>query len=174
MSRTNKARWLGIVERHGEAVASLKQAGDCILVMRGYPRNLLLKCPDGCGEIITINLDPASGPSWKLYQSGGHNSLYPSVDLTSGCRSHFILWRDNFLWCDYSRNERQINVDEDLIVAVEHKLQNAALHFSEIAEQLGELPWEVLWGCRKLVRLGLASEKRIGYFSKTKKKLWSL
>jgi Family of unknown function (DUF6527) len=41
---------------------------------------------------LSINLDPRSGPTWRLYQRRGRWSLFPSIDKTSGCRRHFILW----------------------------------------------------------------------------------
>lgn len=164
MKRVRKINWLGIVERHGNGLELLKQSGDCVLVERGYPRNLLFKCPDSCGEVITINLDPASGPAWKYYERNGVRTLYPSVALITGCESHFILWRDQILWCDGDRYRGDISVDKALIAAVRNQLRTTQSHFSEIASQLGELPWEVLWACRELVRAGYAKEPKFGYF----------
>jgi hypothetical protein len=166
MSRAGNIKWLGVVSRHGEAVSSLKKSGDCLLVDRGYPRNLLFKCPDGCGEIITVNLDPASGPAWKYYCRDGLHTLYPSVVLTTGCKSHFILYRDKIMWCDYDRNPKKGLVDDGLLITVNGNLTKKPLHYAVLAEQLGELPWDIFWACRELVRMGHAQELQIGLFSK--------
>jgi len=164
MSRVSKIKWLGIVERHGNGLELIKEAGDCVLVERGYPRSFLFKCPDGCGDVITINLDPASGPAWKFYVRNGLRTLYPSVALTTGCQSHFILWRDDILFCEGEGYRGNIAIDKALLATAYNGLQQTQLHFSELALQIGELPWEVLWACRELVRTGHAKEIRIGYF----------
>src|SRR5580658_7577622 len=83
---------LGTAAYHGEAAERLKTPGDCVIVGRGgVTRQLVMKCPDGCGEIVSVNLDRRSGPAWRLYDRGGTFSLFPSIDKPSGCQSHFIL-----------------------------------------------------------------------------------
>src|SRR5205823_167273 len=84
---------LGVVARYSEAAPLLQKPGDCAVVEReGVRRQIVIACPDGCGETLSINLDPRSGAAWRLYQRRGRWSLFPSIDKTAGCRSHFILW----------------------------------------------------------------------------------
>jgi uncharacterized protein DUF6527 len=60
----------------------------------GRYKRLVFTCPSGCGELLSINLDPRQEPSWRLTIDGtGKPSLYPSVWRTSGCQAHFILRR---------------------------------------------------------------------------------
>lgn len=47
-----------------------------------------MKCPCGCGDLLTINLIPGTHPGWKVV---GENSLIPSINRTIGCRSHFTI-----------------------------------------------------------------------------------
>lgn len=76
------------------------QAKDAIVVVnRDRPRWLKLRCPDGCGELLSINLDPLAGRSWKLLVRTGKVSLFPSVWRDTGCESHFILWNNRVFFC---------------------------------------------------------------------------
>jgi hypothetical protein len=59
-----------------------------------------MRCPDGCGETLVVNLDPRAGKAWKLDMRTGKATLYPSVWRDGGCGSHFIVWRGDVLWCD--------------------------------------------------------------------------
>src|SRR5689334_12734059 len=69
------------------------EAADCLAVVtRGVPRLLLMRCPCGCAELVTLNLDPRSGPSWKITQRKGRISLSPSVWRESACNAHYFLW----------------------------------------------------------------------------------
>ena len=56
------------------------------------PKWLLMNCPCGCNEVLRVNLSPAMRLAWRVnFLSSEVLSLYPSVDLESGCRAHFIL-----------------------------------------------------------------------------------
>ena len=46
-----------------------------------------LKCPCGCGDVLTLNLIPDTHPGWTI--SG--NSIKPSINRIIGCRSHFTI-----------------------------------------------------------------------------------
>jgi hypothetical protein len=99
--RPTTFKMLGIVARYSEAATLLKKPGDCAVVERkGTLRQIVISCPDGCGETLSINLDPRSGAAWRLYQRRGRWSLFPSIDRTSGCRSHFLLWGGHIAWRD--------------------------------------------------------------------------
>ena len=75
-----------------EAV-SLMQPGVVVLIGPGSaPKRIQFLCPCGCKEHVSVNLNPASGPRWRLRIMGGQRiSLWPSVQRQSGCRSHFVV-----------------------------------------------------------------------------------
>jgi hypothetical protein len=163
--RTTKAlRFLGKVSTRGEGAGHLNSPGDAVLVERGRPRLLLLSCPCGCGEPLPINLDPRSGPAWRLYTGRGKGlTLFPSVWRESGCNSHFIIWRDKILLFGRNEDEFDDSVQDERGLpppeVVRQRLPITGLvSFSEIAEVLDAVPWDVLRVCHSLVRRGLARE----------------
>lgn len=168
-------RFKGTVSTRGEASVHLESPGDAVLIERGRPRLLLLSCPCGCGEAFPINLDSRAGPAWRLYGQGPTGlSLFPSVWRESGCMSHFVIWRDRIFL--FSRDDDDLDTspqaDEiaQLIDSVrEHLPETELLSFSEIAENLNAVPWDVLIACRRLVRMGIAREgkrKQRGWFGR--------
>jgi hypothetical protein len=140
--------------------------GDAVLIERGRPRWLLLSCPCGCGEEFPINLDPRAGPAWRLYLNRNAGlSLFPSVWRESGCRSHYIIWRNKiFLFGNYEddfENSEQPDETGSLIDGVRDRLPvKTLISYTEIADALNAVPWDVLLLCRRLVRLGIAQEGR--------------
>jgi len=164
MMSTRVLRFCGTVASRGAASAQLKSAGDAVLVERGRPRLLLLSCPCGCGEEFPINLDERAGPAWRLYRSAHAGiSLFPSVWRESGCRSHYIIWRNTILL--FGQNEEEFDTvtqGDELVVlseAVLGRLSAAGLTpFADLAVSLNAVPWDVLVVCRRLVRAGLARE----------------
>jgi hypothetical protein len=146
----------GLVGHRHEAEDRLGTPGQAVVVHRGVDRSLTMVCPDGCGEMLTINLDRRAGAAWKLYLEGRTLSLYPSVWRSTGCRSHFIVWRSSIYWCD--RGDELHPVDEELEERVASTLSAALEAFPAIAERLGAVPWAVLSACRRLQRRGLADE----------------
>jgi|ERR1700733_9683213 len=160
---TGRLQFRGTVATRGEASAHLKEPGDAVLIERGRPRLFLLSCPCGCMEEFPINLDPRAGPAWRLYRSGHSNlSIFPSVWRTSGCRSHFIIWRGKILLFG-SEDEFEPTVQEDEIARLNslvlERLPNVGvIPFSDVADAINAVPWDVLTVCRQLVRKGLARE----------------
>src|SRR4051812_28267917 len=67
--------------------------GTMILVMPGdRPKSLKFLCPCGCGAVVSINLMPQAGKAWRArFDSGRGLSLFPSIWLDVGCKSHFIV-----------------------------------------------------------------------------------
>ncbi|WP_390624703.1 DUF6527 family protein [Anthocerotibacter panamensis] len=56
-------------------------------------------CPCGCQETVNMNLVEGSYPRWHLRQHGGGKvSLYPSINRTIGCRSHFWIGENVITW----------------------------------------------------------------------------
>jgi hypothetical protein len=168
-------RLRGTVSKRGEATAHLKSPGDAVLIERGRPRLLVLSCPCGCGEDFPINLDSRAGPAWRLYGNSLTGlSLFPSVWRESGCGSHFVIWRDKiFLFGRYEDDldtSPQADETAKLIEDVLERLPKPKLVlFSDVAEAMDAIPWDVLIACRRLVRMGRAREgkgKRRGWFAR--------
>ncbi len=155
-----------VVESRAEVADLLKSPGDAVLIQRGQPRWLLLKCPCGCGEEIPINLDRRAGKAWRLY--GGANTpltLFPSVWRDSGCQSHFIIWRGRILlFGGYVDDVSPSPVHPDLVLLCKRVLEGwppeGWASYVDVADQLGEIPWDVLDACRQLARSGDLVEGR--------------
>lgn len=86
-----------------EAAPSLEALQSSVLhVVRanGKDRWAMLRCPCGCGEVLTLSLQDVHQPHWRLTQSNfGHPSLYPSVWRQTGCFSHFWIKDGQVQWC---------------------------------------------------------------------------
>lgn len=156
----------GEVSTRGEANGLLRVPGDTVVVRRGHLRLFIIACPDGCGAIVPINLDPALGKAWKLYTSKRGVSLYPSVWRDSGCGSHFIVWNNGlFLFKDDSSDYHSSQVDLELAARIQLFLSRSGpISFDEIAEHLDEVPWAVLESARLLARQGQILEIKKGVF----------
>lgn len=153
-----------VSHRH-EANPFLGEPGSAVVVHRGVARSIAIACPDGCGEELTINLDPRAGPAWRYYLNDKDLSIYPSVWRDTGCKSHFIVWRSKIYWCDW--NDHLDNVNEDTINQILVALTFNLASYVSIADDLNLVPWEVLSACNKLVSLGVAergSQKLNGHF----------
>jgi len=170
-ARTLRLCWQA--EYRDEAEPHLRQPGDAALIFRGQARSLLIRCPDGCGQTLVINLDPRAGKAWRLDMRGGMPTLYPSVWRDGGCGSHFIVWRGRILWCDrYDTGNVEPAYDADLEARVLTALTPHSFRSAEdIAWELDEIPWEVSRAARRLVRQGIAEEggaAKINWFRGTK------
>jgi len=152
------------VQNRAEAAGILRSPGEGVLIERGRPRWLLLACPCGCGEEIPINLDKQAGKAWRLYRDERHGiSLYPSVWRDTHCGSHFIIWRDRILLFrdDYDGDaspERQEEIKALTAAVLERLPTSGFVSYVDVADELGEVPWDVLQVCRALVRVGRARE----------------
>ncbi|KQX22123.1 DUF6527 family protein [Variovorax sp. Root434] len=154
--RVNRLAFKAQVEQRHEANPLLKMPGDAALVHRGVLRSLVMACPDGCGELLTINLDARSGKAWRTYGSHEELSLFPSVWRQTGCKSHFILWRSKIYWCDW--DDELDTPMADVVELVRGRLSNELVPYVEIADALQLVPWAVLSACYQLIRKGLAQE----------------
>lgn len=155
-NRANRLAFKAQVEQRHEANPLLKMPGDAALVHRGVLRSLVMACPDGCGELLTINLDARAGKAWRAYGSQEELSLFPSVWRETGCKSHFILWRSKIYWCDW--DDELDTPMEDVIELVRGRLSNELTPYVDIADALQLVPWAVLSACHRLVREGVARE----------------
>lgn len=157
--RYRKVRYLGSTASQGEALARLSSPADIVLVERGVPRSAVMRCPDGCGELLTINLDRRTGKAWRFYDRDNGVSLYPSVWRTTGCRSHFIIWEGGIYWNDGRDGFRRPLEYERLTDAVLRLLSFDRFTSPEsIADDLEEVPWAIASVCRKLKLDGQAEE----------------
>lgn len=174
MTKAVRIRDRGSVTHRHAADGLLEHAGDFVLVHRYSPRSFVMKCPDGCGDILTINLDPRTDKAWRFYRKRNQVSLFPSIWRETGCRSHFIIWNHAILWCDTAAEDAEVGVEEEI------QLRDRVLglctkewqHFTKLAERLEEIPWDVVRACRYLVRwLDLLEEgagRLSGYFKLSK------
>ncbi len=161
-SKQRHSRLKGIVPSHAEAVAIITEPGDLAFVKRDALRSMVMRCPDGCGEAITINLDPRTDKAWRVYNSPKGITLFPSVWRDTGCKSHFILWNDTLYWMDGFGEEVDGQTTEatldDRVWAV--LSPSELIDFVAIADQLGEIPWAVQESCRRLAKAGRALRGR--------------
>ena len=152
-----------------EARSLLQKPGEAVLIVRGKPRNLALRCPCGCGDFLIINLDPQAGKAWRAYNRKRGLSLYPSIWRETGCESHFIISQNDIWWCDWEEDYNASDFDSQLQQTIlPHLCTEKFVPFEEIAAEIDEVPWLVLVACRELVRRGLAREgegKERGSFS---------
>lgn len=154
--RTNRLAFKAQVEQRHEANPLLKSPGDAAFVHRGVLRSLVMACPDGCGELLTINLDARAGKAWRAYGSHEELSLFPSVWRETGCKSHFILWLSRIYWCDWG--DELDTPMEDVVEQVRGRLSTDLVSYVEMADALQLVPWAVLSACHRLVREGAAEE----------------
>jgi hypothetical protein len=142
------------IERVGEAQSILDEPGQAVLVNRGYLRSIVFACPDGCGELLTINLDPKAGKAWRLYKTKHGITLFPSVWRDNGCESHFVVWSDKIIWFGSDGDYSQSSIYASN-VELESKITNVLSHglrsYLDIADEIDEIPWDVLYSCTNLV-----------------------
>lgn len=141
------------MHRHGADVL-LERPGDFVLVNRGVLRSFVMACPDGCGDTLTINLDPRSDKAWRFYRKRNQISVFPSVWRDTGCKSHFIIWNHTIVWCDSDVGSSDVVIEEEaqLGTRVLPLCTQEWQHYTQLAEQLGEVPWDINRVCRTLSR----------------------
>ena len=150
--RSRRLNLLGQAENHGDAITRVTKPGDAFIVFRGLPRSLILMCPCGCGDVLTLNLDRRSDKAWLLYRRKAGITLYPSVWRDSGCESHFVVWRNQITWIDdreiFEDNEEVTRLLDGVLACVP---TDRFVEPEWIAEKLGADPWDVVHSCRRLV-----------------------
>jgi hypothetical protein len=175
MMRDRKLKLKRVVQSRAEAAGLLESAGDAVLIERGRPRWLLMACPCGCREEIPINLDARSGPAWRLYRNRKFGlTVFPSIWRDTGCGSHFIVWRSTIFLFGRGLEEFGSPGREAETLALSKLVRErwpmtGYVPFVDIADLLGEIPWDVLEACRYLVRTGVLIEglgKQRGMFSR--------
>ena len=153
-----------VVESRSSATGKMMSPGEAVLIERGIPRWLLIKCPCGCGEEIPINVDARAGKAWRLYRDKHLGvTLYPSVWRDTGCESHFIIWRGQIRLFGSSADDERVPIENAEVNALAERVlhvwpKDGLVPCLPIADQLGEIPWDVLEACRALVRSRLLVE----------------
>lgn len=67
---------------------------------RAHLWSVAMLCPCGCGADLHMNLVPGNYACWSVVEHEDETvSLSPSVNRTTGCRSHFFLRRGAVEWC---------------------------------------------------------------------------
>lgn len=159
-----KLELIAQAEYRDEAEPLLTDLGQSVMISRGRPRSLVMRCPDGCGETLVVNLDDRAGKAWQLDMRGEGPTLFPSVWRDGGCDSHFIVWRGRIMWCDrFSIGNVEPAYDaliEPKILSVlrADELRSAV----EIAGSIEELVWDVDRAARILARNGKALLHKVG------------
>lgn len=150
----------GNVENRAAVAGLLSNPGDGVVITRGIPRWLFIRCPCGCGEDIPVNLDARAGKAWRLYHDAKTGtSLYPSVWRDTGCGSHFILRRNQIYL--FVQDEEDFDVPfnkRDLETLAQRAIArwpaSGYVYAADAADTLGEGHWDVLDACRLLVKAG--------------------
>jgi hypothetical protein len=160
MTPARKLQLLGSAAYRDEAETMLAAPGDAALVERGILRSLIMRCPDGCGETLVVNLDPRAGKAWRLYRRREAVSIYPSVWRDGGCESHFIIWKDRILWCEpFEEGNEEPDYDPAIEPLVLDVLPvNRFIDPVTIAQQLDLIVWDAGKALRRLVARGEARE----------------
>ena len=158
MNRAKKIDLRGTVAQNNDAVAKIASPGDCVIVHRSLARSVVMVCPDGCGSVLTINVDRRCGRAWDLYLRKEQLSIFPSYWRADGCLSHFIVWRNRILWCDSLDFFEPQNISSLNSSVLARLSVSSYISYQSIANEIDEIPWDVLWSCRSLVLEGLAEE----------------
>lgn len=168
--RAKRIRDRGTITHRRDADTLMERPGDFVLVNRGVLRSFVIRCPDGCGETLTINLDARTDKAWRFYRKRNQISVFPSVWRDTGCCSHFIIWNHDIVWCDKHWEDSDVVVEDE--IELRRKVLSACTkdwqHYTQIAEKLDEVPWDVNWACSQLARrvnaLVEGRDKRQGFF----------
>lgn len=156
MPRVDRLRSVGTYEGKDEAAAALKSHGDMAVVFRGVARMLLIRCPCGCGDDLVVNLDRRAGPAWRMYARNDGVSLFPSYWRETACGSHFIVWSNQIHWCTWDHDEDFWTNSSRIQDRVFEALPTHFAPYQDVADAIGEIPWEVLQACHHLTFKGLA------------------
>ncbi|WP_417728439.1 DUF6527 family protein [Roseovarius sp.] len=66
-----------------------------------------LRCPGGCGEVITLSLNPNQRPRWGISEDfWSRPTVHPSVHQTNECGCHFWIKKGQVNWCRGGRPKR--------------------------------------------------------------------
>lgn len=154
-----KLKLQGTFQSRSDVAGLLNAPGEAALIERGRPRLLVLRCPCGCGEEYSINLDPQAGKAWRIYQRDKKLTIYPSVWRDNACEAHYIIWRDSiFVFGQKTLDDDSPDVETSSDRVLAAFGSNHWTSYVTVADSMGEIPWDVLEICRRLARNGLLVE----------------
>lgn len=83
-----------------QSIDDIKIGPNCLYIeaRNGKKRWAYMRCPCGCGELITLNLMASHKPQWVIQNKNGNVSVNPSVWKKSGCKSHFSIKDNQIEW----------------------------------------------------------------------------
>lgn len=59
-----------------------------------------LKCPGGCGQVISLSLNPNRRPRWRVSEDfWSRPTVHPSVHQKNECGCHFWIRQGRIQWC---------------------------------------------------------------------------
>lgn len=84
------------------------RSGDLVLVEdAGVKKWVCLRCPGGCGQAISLSLNPDRRPRWTFkVDFWARPSVEPSVHQRNACGCHFWIRRGRIDWCRDGRPDR--------------------------------------------------------------------
>jgi hypothetical protein len=158
-NKARRVRSMANVQHQHEALAAVERPGDIVTVVRDIPRTFVMRCPDGCGEVIILNLDRRAGPAWRLYKDKSGMTVYPSVWRDTGCESHFIVWADRIYWLDDEEPWPRSSVADEVTQELLQKLNKQTfVSVTDLADSIPEMPWTLMTECRRLAAIGILEE----------------
>lgn len=86
----------------GDGPPAVLPPRDVVLLLDGgEPWSAVMRCPCGCQQAIELPLIPEARPRWRLDRDDQDRpTLFPSVWLKDGCKSHFFLRAGKVKWVD--------------------------------------------------------------------------
>lgn len=157
-TRARRIQFKGVVESRDIATTLIHSPGDVVLIERGRPRFIVIRCPCGCGDNLFANLDRRAAAAWRFYRKRGKLTLFPSYWREDACESHFIIWSDRIFWCDWRDDEDGFwSVDGSIEEIVLNALPtNQFIKCADLSDKIDLIPWDVLQACRQLELRNLA------------------
>jgi len=95
-----------LVQRHDALPERLPDdPGTMVFVESGLVKKwACMSCPGGCGEIISLSLNPNQRPRWTvLIDFWQRPTINPSVHQQNACGCHFWIKNGQVHWCKGGR-----------------------------------------------------------------------
>lgn len=89
-----------VLEVEGDSLPGNLPPRDLVLLSDdGEAWSVAMNCPCGCGQRVELPLIREAKPRWSLTVDGKRRpTLYPSVWLREGCRSHYFIRDGKVKW----------------------------------------------------------------------------
>lgn len=88
-----------VLTENNPSVSDISNNKIIIVVGIDYKKWCYLKCPYGCGDILTLSLMKTHKPHWKIkIDRLNRTTLYPSIRKKDGCKSHFWIKKGKVKW----------------------------------------------------------------------------